>query len=319
MSVAKHTGTLRPGHANGGKPASKPCLPHLTGRERWRYRLFLALLYPIAILPMWLLYRVADVIYFFLAYVLKYRRKVVRRNLRNSFPEMSAAELQRTERDFYRNLADCVVETVKLLCVSDRTLRRRVKVTNGELVDRIAAGGKPIILFLAHYGNWEWMPAMTYYYSPHIFNGHIYKKLHDTASEALMLKVRGRFPSHGFELMNSVREILRVASEYPAMMVGFISDHRFNGEARKQSTRFLNQDTPYYIGGEAIGRKIGAEFLYLDVRKERRGHYEITFVPIVPDPEDHDPNPITRGYYKLLEQTIRRRPGPWLWSHKRWV
>lgn len=290
----------------------------LKGRDLWRYRLYMALLMPLAWLPMWLLWGVADMIYLLLYRVMKYRIKVVRRNLKASFPEFTADQLKEVERDFYHSLADNIVETVKLLSVSDRTMRRRIKVTNPELVDSIAAEGRPIILFLAHYGNWEWMPAMTYYYTSQVYSAHIYKKLHDPAADQLMLKVRSRFPSHGIELVSSVREILRTATSHRAMMVGFISDHRFNSDQRKFTTRFLNQDTPYYIGGEALGRKIGAEFLYLDVVKFGRGRYELTFVPVRPPDGDSDPNPITRRYYSLLEQTIRRRPGLWLWSHKRW-
>lgn len=288
----------------------------MTTKQRIRYYLYLCAVYPLALLPLPVLYAISDFLYFILYKILKYRKKVVRKNLIESFPDMTPAQIRETERDFYHQLCDNIVETIKLLHISQRTLADRIRITNGDLVRRIADSGKPIVLFLGHYGNWEWMPAMTMSYPRDIYSAHIYKKMHDAAADALMTKVRKRFPSEGLEIMRSVRDILRLARDHKRLMVGFISDHRFNSVPRHQSTRFLNHDTPYYIGGEAIGNKIGAAYLYLDVERTGRGRYRLTFVEVTPD--DNDPNPITRKYYRLLEKTIMRRPGLWLWSHKRW-
>ena len=52
--------------------------------------------------------------------------------------------------------------------------------------------------------------------------------------------------------------------------------------------------------------------------KTSRGHYRLTFCPVVPDPEDKGPDPYTREFMKMLEKTIYRAPAYWLWSHKRW-
>ncbi len=287
--------------------------------DKLRYYLYLGLLYPLALLPMWALYGVSDCLYFLFYKVLKYRIKVVRHNLETSFPEKTSHALRAIERDFYHQLCDNIVETIKLLHISDKQIRRRVVVTNPEEVDRRAKEGKSIMLYLAHYGNWEWVPSITYWYTPDIYSGYIYKAMHDKAADRLMQRVRARIPSHGLEIMRSVREILHESTQNPALIIGFISDHRFNSNDRKFSTPFLNHDTPYYIGAEAIGRKIAADYLFLDTYKPKRGHYRLTFVPISPtDIGDDGPNPITRRYYQLLEQNIRRRPGLWLWSHKRW-
>ena len=286
-------------------------------KDRLKYHLYLALLYPVALLPLRLLYIASDIIAFMMRRMMRYRRKVVRDNLASCFPEKSHAERAAIEKEFYRSLADNIVETVKLLSISHRAMRRRVVVTNGHLVDEIAATGRPIILYLGHFGNWEWMPAMTYYYSSAILNGHIYKKMHDPAADAVMHRIRSRFPSQGIELKRALREILAMGRKGAPMMVGFISDHRFNNVQRRHSTMFLNHETPYYVGGEAIGSKIGAEFLYLDVEKTGRGHYRLTFVPITPDPAVE--NSVTIKYMELMEATIRRQPPYWLWSHRRWL
>ena len=58
----------------------------------------------LAILPFPVLYALSDFIYFWLYHVIGNRRKVVRTNLKNSFPEKSAAELKAIERKFFHYL-----------------------------------------------------------------------------------------------------------------------------------------------------------------------------------------------------------------------
>ena len=49
-------------------------------------------------------YLIADLIYLLLYKLGKYRRKIVRHNLRTSFPDMNEKEMLKVERQFYHNL-----------------------------------------------------------------------------------------------------------------------------------------------------------------------------------------------------------------------
>lgn len=84
------------------------------------------LLHGAARLPMWLLYGFSDVAAVVLHRLVRYRRGVVRENLRLSFPEKTEAQLRAIERDFYRHFADNAVESVKLLRMSPDEMRRRM-------------------------------------------------------------------------------------------------------------------------------------------------------------------------------------------------
>ena len=61
-----------------------------------------------------------------------FRKKVVRRNLRNSFPEKSETELMEIERKFYHYICDYMLEEVKMLRMSFEELCRRMKYDNKE-------------------------------------------------------------------------------------------------------------------------------------------------------------------------------------------
>ena len=124
-------------------------------REKVKYALYRGLFTSLALLPFPVLYAISDGLRVILSRVMKYRRKVIRMNLRNSYPEKSEAELIEIEKDIYSQFADNIVETAKLLHMSDRQADRRIEVRGGELVDRLIDEGHPVVLYLGHYANWE--------------------------------------------------------------------------------------------------------------------------------------------------------------------
>ncbi|MCH5176301.1 MAG: lysophospholipid acyltransferase family protein [Prevotellaceae bacterium] len=273
----------------------------------------------VALLPLRVLYVVSDATYFLLYYIIRYRRKVVRTNLINSFPEKTEAEIRSIERKFYLHLCDCIYETIKLLHISDKEMRKRAVIVNAELVEKIAATGKPIILFIAHYGNWEWVQEITLRYKYPKTNVAVYKKIHNPISAKVVEKMRLRYASSCIIIpqAETLRTILKLKQQGEPFVAGLIADQRPPRFHQKLWITFLNQHTPLLTGGEDIGKRIGAHFLYLDVDKTRRGHYTMEFKDISTD-ESIEEYPYTIGYFRMLEQSIRRRPELWLWSHKRW-
>ena len=59
------------------------------------------LLYGLSLLPLRLLYVLSDAIYLLIYHVVHYRRRVVWKNLRSSFPDRTEADLRQIEKDFY--------------------------------------------------------------------------------------------------------------------------------------------------------------------------------------------------------------------------
>jgi len=127
----------------------------------------------------------SDILYFGIYYLVRYRRKLVRRNLENAFPEKSRKQIVKLEKKFYRHLCDYFVETLKTLRLSDEEVRKRMVFENPEIINQFTAGGKSCILSLGHYGNWEWVPSICLYLQPEVKNGLVYKELHSKAFNSL--------------------------------------------------------------------------------------------------------------------------------------
>ena len=54
------------------------------------------------------------------------------------------------------------------------------------------------------------------------------------------------------------------------------------------------------------------------MERPKRGYYVVTYRLITRHPAEMEPDGITRRFFEMLEQTIRRDPRFYLWSHNRW-
>lgn len=282
------------------------------------YYIYLTLVYPLALMPLRILYVLSDILYMLFYKLLHYRVEVTRKNLAASFPQYSGNELLDIEKAFYRHFCDNIVETIKLLHISDKEIYKRIHVFNSELIESIAAHNKPIIIYLGHYGNWEWVPAVTWHFKNPEYCGQIYRPLHDKGFDKLMLRVRSRFGTESIPQQSAFRHLIRLKKSGKPFLIGFIADQRPNGKNLNHWMTFLGQETAYNVGGEEIGRHLEAAYVYLDVVKTRRGYYDMTFREIVPADKECS-FPFTKEYMKMLEQSILNEPQYWLWTHKRWV
>lgn len=284
-------------------------------KDSLTFHLLYGILYPIAHLPLCMLYPVSSFASWVLKDVAGYRRKVVVDNFRRAFPDASDTEIRRWTDQFYRHLCDTFIESVKLLGISDKEVDRRVKVFNAEIVDKAIEEGHSVVLFLGHYGNWEWVPAITRHFRNGASMVQIYHPLRNKVFDRLMLKIRSRFGSESIPMANTYRRLVELQRD-KGFVAGFISDQRPAGHHTDNWTDFLGIETDYISGGEVIGDRLKCRYIYLDVQPAERGYYNLTFREIQPV-DDGKEFPYTRSYLHLLEETIRRNPPYWLWSHKR--
>ncbi|MDR0994820.1 MAG: lysophospholipid acyltransferase family protein [Tannerella sp.] len=271
-----------------------------------------------ALLPFPLLYLFSDGLYLLAYHLVRYRRKVVRRNLAASFPEKAAKERRQLERAFYRHLADYFTETVKLAQLPMREVQRRACLQNPELIDRLMDEGHPCVLMLmGHYGNWEWFSsASSFFRDAHIYQ--IYRPLKSKAFDRLFIRLRTRFGARLIKKNDTLRDVIRLSRSGERCVVIFLADQTPSRANLHYWTEFLHQDTPMLTGPERIARKLDIPVVFLDVERKTRGFYSVNFELISATPKQMPENAITEQYARLMEQSISRAPAYWLWSHKRW-
>lgn len=281
-----------------------------------------ALLGGLSRLPFALLYALSDLMFVIVAYIVRYRRRIITRNLQLCFPEKTPAEIAAVRRRFYRNLTDYFVETVKLAHVSDSAIMSRFTITGADHVDRLLDSGRSIVAYFSHVFNWEWAPSVTLWShaasTPGVEFCQVYRPLKNAWFDSYFLKLRGRFGSVSLSKRTVLRDLLRMRSRGTVSITGFMSDQKPSHGDPTDIVMFLNRPTAMITGTETLARKLDMAVVYFDMRKISRGRYHLEIVPVAETLSGTEPYSLTERYAQLLQQTITRDPALWLWSHNRW-
>ena len=118
--------------------------------------LYCGLVIPISSLPFRVLFWLTDFVNILAYYVVGYRKKIVRQNLKNSFPELSEKEIKKIEKWFYKHFADFLVESVKSLTISNKKIIRRCAIIYREVPNKYFEQGLSVMVLCGHYNNWEY-------------------------------------------------------------------------------------------------------------------------------------------------------------------
>ncbi|GAC1302374.1 MAG: lysophospholipid acyltransferase family protein [Mucilaginibacter sp.] len=272
-------------------------------------------LYLLSLLPFRVLYFISDILFFFLYYLTGYRRKVVKENLANAFPEKSIGERNGIEKKYYKYLADLIVETIKLISISESEIRRRMVTGNDNLMEHYFSQGKSIIAVSAHYCNWE-MAAVRFGLITDNKRIIVYKPLSNTVFDDFFNKTRSRFGSTMISMRQTLRKMIEYRNELTFSVLA--SDQTPARDDARYFTTFLNQPTAVFSGIEKLTKLTDSVVVFYRIDLVKRGYYISTIVPLVEEPNKAAPFEITETHVKYLESIIREKPEYWLWSHRRW-
>lgn len=277
-----------------------------------------AILGLLSLLPLWVLYLLSDGLYFFVYKVFAYRRNVVHENLKTSFPEKVEMEIETIEKEFYHWFCDYILETIKLISISRKEIKRRMVFKGTDIIDQYVNEGKSCGVMLGHYCNWEWISTLPLSINSHGICAELYHPVENPDFDRLFLYIRQRFGSVCIPMQETLRYVVKFQKKGRPMVIGYIADQKPNWRNIYLWTTFLNHNTPVFTGSERIIKHMHQVFFYGDVRRIKRGYYECNFRLIEPDSEEMPDFKLTELYMRELEATIKREPALWLWTHDRW-
>jgi KDO2-lipid IV(A) lauroyltransferase len=268
----------------------------------------------LSLLPLRVLYFIADGFYGLVFYMLKYRRDVVMNNLLIAFPEKSEKERLRIAKNFYHNLIDMFIETIKMLSISNKALERRFT-GNWEVFDQVYKTGKSLQVHCGHNFNWEWgnslLTSKTNYkclavYMP--FKGKI--------MERLFYKMRTKNGAVFLRATNMKEDFQPYINSH--YLLGLVADQNPGHPDNAWWVNFFGRLTPFLKGPAraAIANKTAVIFAF--VHKPRRGYYKVIFSLAAEDSTIYTEKELTKKFADYLEYVIREYPDMWLWSHRRW-
>jgi Kdo2-lipid IVA lauroyltransferase/acyltransferase len=262
------------------------------------------------------LYRISDLLFFISYKIVRYRRNLVRKNLQRSFPQKTPQELKVIEKEFYTNLCDYSVESIKLLAIGKSHLAERMRFNHLNIIERYKSLNQSVIILSSHQFNWEWLLTSGSFSLP-LPVDFVYQPVNNSFFDRYALFCRTRFGAHAVRRDEVGKELIRrknvqrciaiIADQYPGL-----------GKDKKYLTTFLNQSTAFFLGASQIAALTQYPVVYAFVRKVGRGFYEATFEEIGRPPYTKDNTALQEAYVGAVERNIVEEPSGWLWSHKRW-
>lgn len=280
------------------------------------YVLIYPFLWLISILPFRLLYAFSDGLFILIYYIIGYRKKTVKNNLRLAFPEKSDQEINTITTKFYHHLCDMMLESIKSLTISEATMKERFTFTNIEELKHYEKQHKSVVLMCAHYANFEWIFILQR--SINAKGYAVYKRLSNRYFDRLIKRIRARYNSYLITTKETIPTLIKAKEAGEITINGFISDQSPKIYKAFHWNHFMGIKVPVHTGAEMLAKKLDMSVVFFGVKKVKRGYYETTFTTLAENPNDFANYEITDAFLKLVEKQIYEAPEYYLWTHKRW-
>ena len=277
--------------------------------------LYHIIIIPISNLNNFFLYLVSDVLYLIVGKLIKYRKPLITKNLKNSFPEKNENEIKNIQRYFYKHFMDLIVESLKGFTISKKEINRKIKLKNPDLVNEMAQKSQNIILIGGHYNNWEMSAQKMPLECEHELFA-IYKPLSNKFFDKKMKDSREKFGLRMIS-MKETKDYFQKNNEKPRAII-FGSDQSPSSTKNAHWLNFLNQESGFLFGAEKYAKEFNWPVVYVSIQKIQRGTYEVSFQLITEKPKEEPNGKIIQDFANLLEIDINRNPPYWLWTHNRW-
>ena len=285
---------------------------------RLEHALFSGVLALVKHSPAWALGLQRRILVFFLKKGSPRHSRLISRTLALAFPAIAPAGRAELKKNVYAHFGRIFVEIARVFARREpRSILERTRVEHLELLRQALEKGRGVIVFSAHFGNWEWIPL--------IMSQRLGREIHSVARpmDNLLIenKVREFRTAMGSQVIykhGSLRTILkRLAANGIVFLLidqntvpreGVFVDF-FASPAATITTvaqLYLKKNIPVvpaflHYEGEAIVFEILPEVDFLG------------------DPARPDAvTGLTQELTRRIEEQVRRFPEQWFWFHDRW-
>ena len=288
----------------------------LPALQRISFYIIAPFLYLISILPFWILHGISHCLAWLLYRVLGYRKATIKTYLQRIFPEKTTKERTRILSDFYLNLSDVIVETLKSITLSPRAIKKRFKVVNVEALTQYEKQGRSVFIVCGHYSNWEWMASLGLQFQvAECFL--IYSPLQNPFFNRFVQRIRKKYQVSLLPRQETVATLHHNEKQGKVGVYGFAMDQSPRLKPKTYWRSFLGIRVPVFTGAERLAKEYNIPLVYAAINRIKRGYYEVAFHVLEDNPKQCPENDVTNRFYETLEQQIKTDPHQYLWSHKR--
>jgi Kdo2-lipid IVA lauroyltransferase/acyltransferase len=244
-------------------------------------------------------------------------RLIAIHNLKHSFPEKSIGEIIKIARGSYRSFALVAAEFFNIPYLNRDNLDKFITIKGLDNYTAACKEGKGVLLFGAHFGNWEiGNAALALATKPFVF---IYRILDNAVLEKNITAVRASYGNVSLSKENAMRSMIRLLKR--GQTINLLIDQNvawYDGVF----VDFFGRPAATTSGLALLAMHTGAPVLPAFTRRLPDGRYLLEIGPPVEIirtvSRDNDVLLNTQNFTKIIEEKIRRYPEQWFWVHQRW-
>lgn len=239
-------------------------------------------------------------------------RRVVSRNLKACFPELSSAQRRRLGAEHFAAVGAAFSEMGLGWYASGERLRRLIRVEGREHVEKALARDKGIIVLTAHFTSLETGSSLLQELFPGIKA--VYRPQPNEMIDAMISRGRQRIVA-GQIPKDNIRAMVRTLRD--GGVVAYLADLAGRGNNRALIP-FFGEPAMTTTAVSKLARMTGATVLtYFFRRLPGRAGYVVNIGPPPDGFPSGDPIADTRRVVERLEAYIRRAPEQYMWTYRR--
>lgn len=277
------------------------------------YYLYYFIFYVLSKLPWVVIYFISDCLYYITYYIIGYRKKIVYTNLLIAFPEKTEKERIKIAKEFYHNLIDSFVETIKLFSISRKEFDKRC-ITNVEEINNLYSTGQSVQILSGHFFNSEFLNLSMSANLKYPFLG-VFMSLSNKNLEKVIVIMRKKFGTILFPASEFRTEFPKYSNKLYS--IGLIADQNPPNPMHAVWFPFFGRMVPFHTGPEKGAIKMNTAIALLNMYKLKRGYYKIEASILTTNPKEFKEGEITKQLAMFIENTVKKNPSNYLWSHRR--
>ena len=245
------------------------------------------------------------------------RRRVVERQIAAAFPELTGREVDAIARASYAHLGRLAVEAALLPRLGARDVLDLVDEVQGwDVVERLLAQGRGLIVTTGHLGNWE--IAGAFVAARGIRVDAVARRMGNPLFDGYLTRTRSRLGMVVVPDRDAVRRTPRTLKA--GGTVAFLTDQAGLNLA-STFVPFFGRPAKTPRGPAVFALRLGAPMMFGAALRKPNGRYRLVVeeVPVHDSGDrERDVEDVVARYTRVLERWVRVAPEQYFWQHRRW-